>query len=288
MRSFVVLIMAAVLLAGCINPPAPPANNTSIPVISSPNATANATNTSAGAALPDDYSVNFGDQVSVIYALYVDGGLRDTNNETLAKEAGIYNVFKKYQPFTFDVLLNKGVIDGFILNVIGMEMNETVSFTVQPSKGYGEVDPRLKVVVERYYEKSLYETTPRSYFEERNVTIANGSAFNTTYGTVFITDFDEENVTIFFLALAAPNYSFRYNNVPQRVVSQDNLTATIEVMLTENKTYDLPHPATGQPTRFLVTEKTDQNITLDANHPLAGKELNFVVTLVDAVPGHQR
>jgi FKBP-type peptidyl-prolyl cis-trans isomerase 2 len=72
--------------------------------------------------------------------------------------------------------------------------------------------------------------------------------------------------------------------MPQRVANVSNLTATIEFMLQQNKSYQLPDPTTGISTPFTVTNKTDTNITIDSNHPLANKTLEFKVTLLDAQP----
>ncbi len=234
--------------------------------------------------IPPGYTVNLGDTVWVNYTLWVNGIVIDTNNATLANESGIYNPQRKYEPFVYTVEFNKGVIEGFIINTIGLALNETVYFDVDPARGYGPYDPTKVIVVPRYYEVSNYETVPRAYLEQQGVNISNGTAYNTPYGDVFIDSFNEENVTLFYIFL--PGHSFILKGIPQKIVSTDSaaFTATIEYMLEVNKTYSLPHPQTGMPTPFLVTDKTDQNITLDGNHPLANETLTFRVTLVDVIP----
>ncbi|MFH0885362.1 MAG: FKBP-type peptidyl-prolyl cis-trans isomerase [Candidatus Micrarchaeota archaeon] len=300
MRNIIIFAIIGLLLFGCINPP-PEGNTTNTqPVINSPNGSVSqpanppanltnastATNASTGPKpLPPDYSVSLGDNVSVMYSLYVQGKLYDTSNATLANESGIFNPLRTYKPFTFMVLFNKGVIDGFVTNMVGMKINETITFSVEPSRGYGPYDPKKIITVPRYYEKSLYETVPRSYFTERNLSIANGTGFDSPFGTVFAQDVNDENVTLFYLSLATPGTSFKYMNMPQQVVNSSNFTSTIELLLNVNSTYNLADPATGQPTRYTVLDKTDQNITLDSNHPLANETLYFNVTLIDAVSG---
>ena len=180
---------------------------------------------------------------------------------------------------------NQGVIDGFIIGTIGMKINETLLFHADPDRGYGPYDPNKVVVVPRYYNKSNYETVPRSFVEEQDPTqnITNGTAYQTPYGDVFIDHFDNETVTLFYLMMVG--HEFILNGIPQKVVATDteNFTATIEFMLNENETYVLPNPQTGSSALYTVIGKTDQNITLDGNHPLANETLTFEVTLLDAV-----
>ncbi|MEW6035191.1 MAG: FKBP-type peptidyl-prolyl cis-trans isomerase [Candidatus Micrarchaeota archaeon] len=286
MRLLIIAALMGLLIAGCVNPPQQnQTNRTGPPVLTVPNGTGQPDVTgqqNASTALPPDYSVSLGDYVSVIYSLRVDGEVIDTNNATLANESGIYSPARKYQPFNFTVQFNEGVIDGFIINVVGMRMNETITFSVPPERGYGPYDPKKVVVVPRYYNKSLYETVPRSYFEAQGLAVENGTSFETAYGPVFVSDLNDENVTIFYVL--KPNSGFIVNGLPQKVASLDNLTATIEYMLAVNETYRLPDPSTGAQTTFTVVDKTDQNITIDSNHPLANKTLDFKVTLIGAVP----
>lgn len=336
MRSYIVLALLAIMLAGCVNPPAdtgsnatggstldvaPGYNNTGQGTQPQQNQSAqNTTQQNQSTALPADYTVNLGDHVWVDYALWVQGKVMDTSNATLANESGIYNPSRQYKPLDFEVQFNKGLIDGFIINTIGLRVNETVAFDVDPERGYGPYDPSKVIVVPRYYtadryiEMSLYETVPRSYFTQQGINVSNGTGFDTPYGTIFITDFNDENVTIFYLLV--PGANITVGGVPQQVVALSNLTAKIELMLVENKTYaftdpifkaavplrvvnktndsilmermlvinrsyTLAHPSTLAPTRFTVKEVGDANITLDGNHALANETLHFQVTLLN-------
>ena len=94
------------------------------------------------------------------------------------------------------------------------------------------------------------------------------------------TDFNDENVTIYYLGLFKKAASFQLNGLPQQVVNLSNTTAEIEFMLVENQTYALSNPQTGEQNYYLITGKNDSTITLDANHPLADKTLDFVVTVI--------
>ncbi|MFH0737195.1 MAG: FKBP-type peptidyl-prolyl cis-trans isomerase [Candidatus Micrarchaeota archaeon] len=281
--------ICGLLLFGCVNPPASgnQTNGTGYPVITNTTGPIPGGNASAAEyVLPENYTVSPGDYVAVIYALWVDGKVYDTNNATLANESGIYNPRRAYNPFTYPVEFNKGVIDGFIINTIGMRINETVTFDIDPERGYGIHDPAKVISVPRYYNKSLYETVPRSYFEERGMEVSNGTSFNSAFGPVFITDLNDENVTIFYLLQDGGNFTI--SGIPQTVVGMSNMTAKIEFAFEVNKTYSIPDPETGAQTTFTVTAIEDDNVTLDGNHPLAGKTLRFSVTLLDAIPASQR
>lgn len=280
MRSYIVMFVMMALLFGCFEDMQPPANNTTAPPVI--DVEDNITSPNVSRPLPPDYSVSLGDTVWVNYTLRVDGEVLDTSNETLAKEVGIYSPSRSYEPFNFQVLFNQGVIDGFVINVIGMRVNETVFFSVDPERGYGLYDPRKVLALSRYYDMDLFEEVPRSYLEDQDINITNGTGFDTAVGTVFIHDFNDENVTLFYLF--TPGHKFTLNGLPQEVVNVTNLTATIEFMLPENGSYVLPHPETGAATMFKVINKTDTNITLDSNHPLANKTLEFQVTLLDVEP----
>jgi FKBP-type peptidyl-prolyl cis-trans isomerase 2 len=151
--------------------------------------------------------------------------------------------------------------------------------------GYGQVDPSKFLTIPRYYNMSLFETLPKSYFTDRNISIENGTSFDTKYGTVIVQDIKGDNVTIFYYW--AQGQKMEVNGVPIMVASLNmtDFTAVMEYNLALNKTYQLPNPDTGVQTSYLVANKTDTNITLDHNHPLAGKTLDFEVTLLKIQKG---
>ncbi len=273
----IMLLLAMLLLSGCTSQPQPAANNTpgSLPVISAANNTLPVLK-----PIPPDSSVDVGDTVSVDYTLRVDGKVLDTSNATLAHEAGTFSPGRQYVPLNFTVEFNKGMIDGFIIGVIGMKVGETQSFAVDPARGYGLYDPTKVVVVQRYYQKPLSEDVPRSYLEARGINISVGAGFNTAMGAVFIRNVTNDTVTLFYVLL--PGSEFSTNGIPQKVVGVSNLTATVEFKLEQNETYVLPDPSTGAQARFTVIGKDNDTITLDANHQLANKTLEFTVTMLGA------
>ncbi len=261
MKMYIGLAIILLLMFGCTNPGG---NNQQ-----------NSTNTT----LTKTIAAELGDNVSVNYQLYVDGKLLDTNNATLANQSGIFNGLRIYQPLTFAVQLNGQLIPGFVGNIIGMKINETKNFTVDPALGYGPIDPNKTITVPRFYNKSLYENVSRAYMESQGLNISNGTAYNTPQGTVFISSFDKDNVTLFYVL--HPGDEFKVNGVPEKVLALNNFTAYIEYNFQYNQTYQIPDPNTGTTTQYRLTNQTNTTLTLDGNSPLAGKTLNFVVTLLD-------
>ncbi|MDD5340010.1 MAG: FKBP-type peptidyl-prolyl cis-trans isomerase [Candidatus ainarchaeum sp.] len=279
MKNWIVLILATLLLFGCVNPPQPPANVTGPPpVMNNATPAANATLK----PIPADSSVDVGDTVWADYTLRVDGKVTDTSNATLANESGIYSRMRAYEPFEFEVQFNKGLIDGFIIGVIGMRVNETQTFYVDPARGYGPYDPAKVIKVQRYYNTSLYETIPASYFIQQGITnLTTGTTFSTSSGIMTsVFNISGDNVTLFYILQKGQKVS--YAGVPATVLSVHNYTAVLEYDLQENMTYSLPNPSTGVPTRYTVIGKDNDSITLDGNHQLANKTLEFTVTVVRA------
>ena len=265
----VVLFGIIILLFGCVNQ-YQGGNTTNITINnSSVSVTANST-------LPANYAIQGGDTVWADYTLWVDGKVIDTSNATLANESGIYSTKRVYQPIEFEASLNKGMIDGFVLNVIGTKFNETITFDVPPEKGYGPYNLSKVITVPRYYTQSLYEVAPRSYFESMGVNITNGTMLSRS-PMVFVYDYNDENVTLFYMF--STGQTFYSNNLPYNVINTTNESATLELLLLNNETYVLPHPETGTAMQFKVIEVAGQNITLDANHFLANETLTFRVTV---------
>ncbi|VVC02697.1 Putative FKBP-type peptidyl-prolyl cis-trans isomerase [Candidatus Bilamarchaeum dharawalense] len=270
MKNVFLAAIFVILLFGCVNQYQPESNSSSI--ITTPNDT-----TPTYGKLPSDYSIQTGDHVWVTYTLWVDGKVYDTNNETQAKESGIYNSQRTYKPLDFDVALDKGLIQGFILNIVGMQVNETLQFNVPPQLGYGNHDPTKVLEVPRYLEQPLYETAPLSYFQALGRNISNGSLISEN-PMVIVSDINDENVTLFYALTGGQQ--FTKNGLTRKVISVNDTYATLELMLQNGTTYNIPNPQTGATTQFTVIDVSNTSITLDMNHPLAGKNLSFHVTVL--------
>ncbi len=230
---------------------------------------------------PEEPAAYYGDTATVDYILWIDGGIVDTSMKNVAEEEGIYTPFREYGPLEVKLILGEEnpYIEGFVKAIIGMKVNETRTVDIPPGEAYGEYDPDLAYTLPRYYNKSAFETLPRSYFEERNITVENGTSFSSVVGTLFIHDFDNETVTIMYFF--QPGHSFEYNGFMHNVVESGNFTYLIRVDAEENKSYYSLSQISGYMKYLRVTKVTNDTITIDENGPLAGKTLTYNLTLVD-------
>lgn len=82
-----------------------------------------------------------GDKVSVFYVGKLDDGtLFDTNDESVARSAGVYNSQRQYVPFEFALGAGQ-VIAGFDRAVTGMKIGETKKVRIPPEEAYGNQGP---------------------------------------------------------------------------------------------------------------------------------------------------
>ncbi len=288
MRSYIVIGVLAMLLLGCVSQP--PANTTQ-PVQPSPNTSTTPVIPQQPAqpqVLPSNYTVSLGDQVWVNYTVWDQNGtMIDTNDPVLANKSGVYQPGRAYGPLNFTVQFNQGIISGVIYSVIGMHVGENEMFTIPPQDAYGPYDPSKVAKVPRYYNMSLQVAVPRSYFVANNLNVSNGTSFqDKQYGTVFISDFNDQNVTVFLFSLSSNGAKFTINGVPLQNVGVANTTATVERLLEVNKSYVLPDVNTGEPTLYRVTGKDNTTITLDANSPLANDSITFNMTMLGIQHGN--
>ena len=128
-------------------------------------------------------TAQYGDNVTVDYTLRVDGKVMDTSLIDVAKQAGIYNQNRSYQPMTFPLLLGNGLINGFVNGILGMKVGESRNFTVAPADGYGLSDPGKISNISRYYNMSVFEEAPMEYFIANNITVKKGVTFPTAQVT---------------------------------------------------------------------------------------------------------
>ena len=254
-----VFLALILLLAGCTQQnPQPPVANGSV----SQNATLTA---------------QYGDNVTVDYTLRVDGKVLDTSDMGAAKQAGIYSQNRSYQPISFQLLLDNGLINGFVNGILGMKVGETKSFTVAPADGYGPVNSSKIMNMSRYYNMSVFEDVPMDYFIAKNITVKKNAIFPTAFGFVAIENYTNDTVTIHYML--QPGQQFAYAGFPESVVNITNDTLFIRYDVEENKSYQITDPVTGQPRLIKVTHADNETVVLDENSPLAGKELDFDVTL---------
>ncbi len=78
------------------------------------------------------------DHVSVDYIGELeDGTIFDTSIEDVAKDGGVYNPNRKYEPLSFTAGAGQ-MISGFDRGVIGMAVGEEKTLVIPPEEAYGE------------------------------------------------------------------------------------------------------------------------------------------------------
>lgn len=225
-----------------------------------------------------------GDIVKVDYILYVNDTVYDTSIESVAKENDLYEITRKYEPLQYEVSFNKGMIEGFVINTIGMKINSTEIFTVDPARGYGPYDPTKKFSIKRFYNMSFIEEVPRAeleaMFQKEGLNLTIGSAFKQPSGDVIIQNITNDTVTIFYVLVPGKEFIL-YDLLPQKINSTNSSVAVIENLYIIEDYYYVPDPMDGQVKLCKVSDKNEEIITFDCNHKLANETLKFQVTMVD-------
>ncbi|MDY1590908.1 MAG: FKBP-type peptidyl-prolyl cis-trans isomerase [Methanofastidiosum sp.] len=135
---------------------------------------------SAGCAI--EKKVEKGDTVKVDYiGKLQDGTVFDTSILEEAKNAGIYNEGRIYEPLTLKVG-DGSTIPGFENGLLGMKEGETKTISIPPEQAYGPEDPNLKFTQTKILEE-IPKTQEITRFEEISRTFkATVSSFVTRYG----------------------------------------------------------------------------------------------------------
>lgn len=125
-----------------------------------------------------------GDIVSVNYlGSLQDGKVFDTSYEKVAKENGIFNSARNYEPLTFTLGAGQ-MIKGFDDGVLGMKEGEEKEVRIPPEKAYGQYDPELKGAVHR------------KIFEQNGLEPEAGRTIEISGRPARILSFNETSVTI--------------------------------------------------------------------------------------------
>ena len=129
------------------------------------------------------------DTVYVDYVwFFPDGKVFDTSIEKVAKESGIYNTARKYEPLKF-VVWAWQMIKCFDKAVEWMKVGETKEITCQPSEAYGECSPENIKKVPKSQLKA---------FEEAGYKLEKWVELPTQYGMIKIVDVDKDTVSLDF------------------------------------------------------------------------------------------
>lgn len=125
-----------------------------------------------------------GDAVSVNYIGSLQGGkVFDTSYENIAREKGIYQSEREYEPLAFTVGAGQ-MITGFDEAVVGMREGEEKEVMMPPEKAYGFVDTNLIGAV------------PRKIFEQSGIAPETGRAIAINGRNARIVSFNETEVTV--------------------------------------------------------------------------------------------
>jgi peptidylprolyl isomerase len=183
-----------------------------------------------GCTAPAEKTVKAGDTVSVEYVgKLTDGTVFDTSNATIAKESGIYNTARLYEPLSFVAGAN-GTIKGFDEAVMGMRQNETkTNVTIPPEKAYGE------------YNASNVITAPLETLKGNNTNfslyVGQDILYNDEYIYIVSVGATSDTARIVPLSRISPYAPYSIN------VNPDNTTATL----------NYNHPLAGRTLVFDIT-----------------------------------
>lgn len=195
-----------------------------------------------------DGVVNKGDCVDVHYTgkFQVNGTVFDTSYESVAKENGIYNELRTYQPLkvfvdTTDELsppsdyqnYTTGMISGFIEGLVGMKEGETKTVTIPPEDAYGTWNvslaqsylPNIPLETEVAYSWTETKSNFSLYFS--NVNITEGNTFD--YGNLTFQQEGIINATITNVTNKTLTYVLEPNNGTKFTMPVYDVESTIVV-----------------------------------------------------------
>ncbi|MCD1294953.1 peptidylprolyl isomerase [Methanocella sp. CWC-04] len=139
----------------------------------------------AGCAGNNEKIVKSGDTIKVDYiGTFPDGIVFDTSIEKVAKESGVYNEYRTYEPLEFTVGAGQ-MIKGFDSAVIGMKEGDTKNITLSPVEAYGEWNPDLVQPV------SLEQLKANNITPTVNMTLYTSNGME-----VRVVSIDEQNGTV--------------------------------------------------------------------------------------------
>lgn len=141
--------------------------------------------------------VEKGDNISVNYVgKYDNGTVFDTSLPDVAKEAGLYDASRNYEPLSFVVGAGQ-MISGFDNGVLNMTIGENKTLELSSDEAYGE------------YKEEYLVPVPRSDLENNSIVPEIGKQVGTLMGVATIVDITDTNVTLDFNSpLAGKNLTF--------------------------------------------------------------------------------
>lgn len=215
-----------------------------------------------------------GDVVRADYIGYLDDGMIfDTSFENVAKEAGILNPSRKYEPLEFKIGSGT-VLQDFEDAVVGMLRNETKTIRVPAGRAYPLINLPKTITIKNAYTISITE------FEG---VVAGGKAeLGKEYilpqvpWKVKITDLNSATGMLTFASEAKKGEVFKLRqwNATVLDINEENITLFQDVQ--QDSVITLPDGRNGR-----VVKVTDSEYFVDFVYPLGGRDLNFNITLVE-------
>lgn len=264
-----------------------------------------------GFAIFNSNKVEIGYQISMNYVGRLENNsVFDTNIEDIAKQEGMFNPLRQYEPLNF-VVGNGEMIKGIDNAVVGMKIGEKKEVAVQPADGYG------------FYDDNKVQTIPRVQRTNKTIEI---DRFATLSQDEFKQSFGEEPVVDKEYSIPNIPWKVKIISIFANIVKLENLLTPGKIIQLPNAQWDslvlgvtkekiriLHNPKSGQKIQTSLGEATvklkgsyieleinakkgdtiqslygptnvkevnEDSIIIDANHPLAGQTLYFDVEIV--------
>ena len=256
--------------------------------------------------------VSAGNIVRVEYTGTLENGtVFDTSDEETAKDAGLYNPARNYEPLEF-IVGSGQMIKGFDVGVLNMKLGEKKKLVLTDDQAYGEYDPTTiqsipRVdVLNRTFEVNKSVEVPADQFKQVfNEDAVVGKSYTSQQvpwkykakeikaGNVLLEiDVKKGDVVMLpqmpwtseVIEVGAVMIKIKHNPQQGQVVPTSFGNATLEVTAKEIKIKVDPEKGKVVRTPFGQSVIKDFNATaiiLDLNHPLAGKTLIFDVEIVN-------
>jgi len=267
---------------------------------------------SGGSSAPpsETKTITKGMDVKVHYVgSFVNGTLFDTSVEAKAKEAGLYDERRPYEPL--DVKVGAGaVIQGFDDALVGMKVGEKKKVTIPAEQAYGSYDPNNTQTVPRVTKINRTLTLDRQTtlaVEQFEAIFGAKPEMGKTYSDTelpwnfSVTAVEAANVTVQMDVSKGQKYQVPDSPWPsvvtvvddEKVVLKHEPNSTIVPTPLGNATIKVNaqelvvtiNPSAGGSINTVfgplnIKEVTADNIVLDQNHPLAGQTLVFELEVV--------
>ncbi|MFH0862058.1 MAG: FKBP-type peptidyl-prolyl cis-trans isomerase [Candidatus Altiarchaeota archaeon] len=219
------------------------------------------------------------DIVTVDYTGFLENGtVFDSSNLTIAKDSGIQNPLRTYEPLTF-TLGYGSLIAGFEEAVEGMRVGQDKEVLVSPEKGYGQPDKRYIQVVEKQQRSPIVQNVTVEKFRQ-------DIGKEPIIGLEFILENKSEfELTWPMKVLAVSNDIVTFRYMPEGNATLNTVFGPAQVYGTDTDIIIQIEAQTGQKVVTLmgpakVIDVNSQNLTLDFNPELAGKNLKFRIKLL--------